>query len=146
MIVSLLALLGTAQQPEIATHDVPVTFKSRVSSVSVPVVVRDRRGRAVGNRVPTGFSVPSGNDMVRLLVRHSEGKQLAARSASVEVPKFDSGALSLAPYRRAANSVAPVPLTLPVSGLPPGPYTIELRALDSSASEPVVRVADLEVK
>jgi len=36
-------------QPEIASHEAPVTFSSRVNLVSVPVVVRDREGRALGN-------------------------------------------------------------------------------------------------
>lgn len=31
------------------SHDAPVTFSSRVNLVSVPVVVRDREGRAIGN-------------------------------------------------------------------------------------------------
>jgi VWFA-related protein len=31
------------------THEAPITFSSRVNLVSVPVVVRDREGRAVGN-------------------------------------------------------------------------------------------------
>jgi VWFA-related protein len=36
-------------QPEMASEETPVTFSSRVNLVSVPVVVRDREGRAVGN-------------------------------------------------------------------------------------------------
>jgi len=46
---------GTAQapsgpnQPETATKDEPVTFKTRVNLVMVPVVVRDRQGHAVGD-------------------------------------------------------------------------------------------------
>lgn len=36
-------------QPEITTSDSPVVFSSRVNLVSVPAVVRDREGRAVGN-------------------------------------------------------------------------------------------------
>jgi len=35
-------------QPEIASHDEPVTFSSRVNLVSVPVVVRDHDGKAIG--------------------------------------------------------------------------------------------------
>jgi hypothetical protein len=35
-------------QPEIASHDEPVTFSSRVNLVSVPVVVRDHDGEAMG--------------------------------------------------------------------------------------------------
>jgi VWFA-related protein len=36
-------------QPEIASHEEPVTFSSRVNLVSVPVVVRDRDGKAMGS-------------------------------------------------------------------------------------------------
>jgi len=36
-------------QPEVSSEDTPITFSSRVNLVSVPVVVRDRAGRAVGN-------------------------------------------------------------------------------------------------
>lgn len=35
--------------PEVSQEDTPITFGSRVILVSVPVVVRDRAGRAVGN-------------------------------------------------------------------------------------------------
>jgi VWFA-related protein len=35
--------------PEVSSHEAPVTFSSRVNLVSVPVVVRDRDGRALGN-------------------------------------------------------------------------------------------------
>ena len=34
---------------EVVSHEAPVTFSSRVNLVSVPVVVRDRDGRALGN-------------------------------------------------------------------------------------------------
>src|ERR1700689_5505019 len=35
--------------PEVVSHEEPVTFSSRVNLVSVPVVVRDREGRTMGN-------------------------------------------------------------------------------------------------
>src|SRR5450755_5039638 len=34
---------------EMATHDEPALFKARVNLVMVPVVVRDRQGKAVGS-------------------------------------------------------------------------------------------------
>ena len=37
------------EAPEVATQEAPVTFSSRVNLISVPVVVRDRDGHAVGN-------------------------------------------------------------------------------------------------
>jgi VWFA-related protein len=36
-------------QPEVSSQETPVTFSSRVNLVSVPVVVRDKAGHAVGN-------------------------------------------------------------------------------------------------
>ncbi len=44
-------------QPEIVTQDTPVTFSSRVNLVSVPVVVRDREGRAIGNLKKENFQL-----------------------------------------------------------------------------------------
>src|ERR1700733_7524014 len=47
-----LALAGAAaaqEQPEIASRESAATFSSKVNLVSVPVVVRDSKGRAVGN-------------------------------------------------------------------------------------------------
>jgi VWFA-related protein len=35
-------------QPEVVSHEAPATFSSRVNLVSVPVVIRDHEGRAVG--------------------------------------------------------------------------------------------------
>src|SRR5260370_26102496 len=40
---------AAANTPEIVSYEAPVTFSSRVNLVSVPVVVRDREGRALGN-------------------------------------------------------------------------------------------------
>ena len=36
-------------QPEITSHESAAVFSSRINLVSVPVVVRDREGHAVGN-------------------------------------------------------------------------------------------------
>jgi VWFA-related protein len=53
-ILALMALFGGIQgraqdQPEIASQEAPITFSSRVNLISVPVVVRDKDGRAIGN-------------------------------------------------------------------------------------------------
>src|ERR1035437_7827748 len=42
---------------EMATHDEPALFKARVNLVMVPVVVRDRHGKAVGNLKQEDFLV-----------------------------------------------------------------------------------------
>ncbi len=44
-------------QPEVSSRETPVTFSSRVNLVSVPVVVRDRNGHAVGNLRQEDFQV-----------------------------------------------------------------------------------------
>jgi VWFA-related protein len=49
-----------APQAEISSRDVPVIFKSTARLVSVPVVVRDSQGRAVGNLERDDFRVFEG--------------------------------------------------------------------------------------
>ena len=44
-------------QPEVSSHEAPITFSSRVNLISVPVVVRDQMGRAVGNLKKEDFQV-----------------------------------------------------------------------------------------
>lgn len=50
---------ASAQQsaPEVVTHQAPAAFSSRVNLVSVPVVVRDKDGKAVGNLRQEDFAV-----------------------------------------------------------------------------------------
>ena len=43
--------------PEVATRDTPTTFSSRVNLVMVPVVVRDRAGKAIGNLKQDDFAL-----------------------------------------------------------------------------------------
>jgi len=45
----LLTPLSAQEQPEVSAHTAPATFSSKVNLVSVPVVVRDAQGRAVGS-------------------------------------------------------------------------------------------------
>ncbi len=47
----------TQAEPEISSHEAPITFSSRVNLISVPVVVRDQEGRAVGNLEKQDFQV-----------------------------------------------------------------------------------------
>src|SRR5579863_5870150 len=44
-------------QPEIASHEAPITFSSRVNLISVSVVVGDKDGRAVGSLQKEDFQV-----------------------------------------------------------------------------------------
>jgi VWFA-related protein len=47
----------TGGQTEISQHDEPATFQARVNLVMVPVVVRDRKGRAIGDLRKQDFQV-----------------------------------------------------------------------------------------
>jgi VWFA-related protein len=50
--------LGQPQAPpEITSHEAPITFSSRVNLISVPVVVRDREGRAIGTLQKEDFQI-----------------------------------------------------------------------------------------
>jgi len=54
----MLPLALFSQTPdEIASHEGAITFSSKVNLVSVPVVVRDAEGRAVGNLKQDDFQL-----------------------------------------------------------------------------------------
>jgi hypothetical protein len=44
-------------QPEVTSHEGAVTFSSKVNLVSVPVVVRDTEGRAIGSLKQENFQL-----------------------------------------------------------------------------------------
>jgi len=99
----------TAQQPpapdtdaETIQKDEPATFKSRVNLVMVPVVVRDGKGRAVGNLRKEDFRL------------FDKGKPQAISSFSVEKPGSPA-AVHLEPVEpgEAEKPGAPPPLTIP---------------------------------
>ena len=73
----LAATLTAAPQAEIATRDVPVTFKTSVRLVSVPVVVRDRQGRAVGKKKKRGGG--GGGGSLPALIRKRPTQPLPGR-------------------------------------------------------------------
>src|SRR5215469_1793936 len=50
-------LAQTPGAPEMSTHDAPAIFTARVNLVLVPVVVRDRNGKVVGNLQKEDFQV-----------------------------------------------------------------------------------------
>src|ERR1039457_7004519 len=65
LLAALTVLCGnsqTSQQPpsEVTTREAPVTFKSRVDLVTVPVVVRDSKRRAVGDLDKEDFQLLDG--------------------------------------------------------------------------------------
>jgi hypothetical protein len=47
----------SADQGEITSREVPATFRTRVNLVLVPVVVRDKEGRPVGNLARDDFQL-----------------------------------------------------------------------------------------
>ncbi len=51
------ALAFSQTTPEVASNDAPATFKARVNLVLVRVVVRDKKGRAVGNLTQQDFKL-----------------------------------------------------------------------------------------
>jgi VWFA-related protein len=85
-------------QPEVASHEAPITFSSRVNLISVPVVVRDREGRAVGNLRKEDFQVFD-KGKLQVITRFSVDKS----DRFVEV---DTGA-SNAPRENSPPQIAP---------------------------------------
>src|SRR5262245_18405939 len=50
--------IGQTQQPtEMAQKDEPAVFKARVNLVAVPVVVRDKQGKAIGTLTKEDFQL-----------------------------------------------------------------------------------------
>ncbi len=69
--------------PEITTNDSPVVFSSRVNLVSVPVVVRDRAGHALGNLTQDDFELFDKGKLqviTRFSIEKSEGSLVQANS------------------------------------------------------------------
>jgi hypothetical protein len=83
-------------QPEISSEDTPVSFSSRVNLVSVPVIVRDREGHAVGNLTQEDFQL------------YDKGKLQTITKFTVEKSEVRTAAPESqgGPLRR---TVAPVP-------------------------------------
>jgi len=72
--------------PEMATKEAPAMFKTRVNLVSVPVVVRDAKGRAVGTYTKENFQVfdkGKPQEIIRFSVEKS-GDQAAKAAKTVD--------------------------------------------------------------
>ena len=76
---------------EMATHDEPALFKARVNLVIVPVVVRDRQGKAVGNLKQEDF-------------------QLFDKGKPQYIARFSMERAAVASTRRAAPRRFPTPI------------------------------------
>ena len=97
-----------SSQPEVVTHQAPATFNTRVNLVSVPVVVRDRDGRAVGSLRQEDF-------------------QLFDKGKAQEITKFSietggSAVAEAAGAPRPAASQAPEPAAAPAKPTLPGRF------------------------
>lgn len=78
--------------PEMTSHDAAPTFSSKVNLVLVPVVVRDRNGKAVGNLTKDDFRLFDKNKpqtIARFSVESSE-HPAPAPATSTEAPKAES--------------------------------------------------------
>ena len=82
---------------ETVTREEPATFKARVNLVMVPVVVRDKLGRAVGNLKQEDFTLfDKGKPQV--ITRFSIEASAAVKAAAGEKPKSEDPAV-IAPER-----------------------------------------------
>jgi VWFA-related protein len=60
--------------------------------------------------------------------------------------KSDSGLMDAAGWMQAGNPMIPIALNLPVSNLPAGSYTLEVRVTNDGGQDSLVRRADFEVR
>jgi len=72
--------------------------------------------------------------------------QLRVLNRQTGVQVVDSGVIGVDNLIRAGDAIVPVSLTVPIAGLSPGGYRLEVKAIHSSGSDSVVRVADFEVE
>ena len=99
----LLASAAFAQsQPEVTSHEATVTFSSKVNMVSVPVVVRDADGKAIGNlrqddfqlfdkgrsQVITRFSVEETPPSATVQARATAAGQRTEPAVTITRPSF----------------------------------------------------------
>ena len=79
-------------EPEISSHEAPITFSSRVNLISVPVVVRDKEGRAVGNLEKQDFQVfDKGKAQAITKFSIEKSDRLAAIDAGTAAPTHGTG-------------------------------------------------------
>src|SRR3984885_10524591 len=79
-------------QPEVSSQETPVTFSSRVNLVSVPVVVRDKAGHAIGNLRQEDFQLYDKGKLqviTRFSVEKTETRATVTSAASVSPEKTE---------------------------------------------------------
>src|SRR5208283_790076 len=80
---------ASAPSAEIATHDQPLTFQSKVNLVLVPVVVRDSQGHAIGNLTKEDFQLfdkGKRQEITKFTIEKSGGQAGEVKSASAAKP------------------------------------------------------------
>jgi VWFA-related protein len=78
--------------PEMATKEAPTIFKTRVDLVSVPVVVRDARGHAVGTYTKENFQVfdkGKPQEIIRFSVEKSGDEAVKAAKTADVIPSAE---------------------------------------------------------
>ncbi len=99
-LLSCLAIAAAAAQeaPEVASREAPATFSSKVNLVSVPVVVRDSKGRAIGDLRQEDFRL------------FDKGKQQLIARFSVQQNALPASPMTVATAAPGALSQSPAPL------------------------------------
>jgi VWFA-related protein len=93
--------------PEVSTHDAPATFRTGVNLVLVPVVVRDREGRAIGTLHQEDFQLLD-KGKVQVITRFSVEKP--GSPATVATAFADQDAPAPTPGNPAAAPAVPQPV------------------------------------
>src|ERR1700722_8658390 len=83
--------------PELTSHEAPITFSTRVNLISVPVVVRDRQGRALGNLRQEDFQLFD-KGKLQVITKFSVEKS-GSSSVSVQPPGTPTEPTQTAPVR-----------------------------------------------
>jgi VWFA-related protein len=92
-------------RPEIASQEAPFTFSSRVNLVSVPVVVRGRDGRAVGNLQKEDFQLLDKGKaqlITKFTVERADAAGIEAASSQKETEKQGAAPQPVLPDRYVA--------------------------------------------
>jgi VWFA-related protein len=89
---------ATSPTPEVVSHEEAVTFSSRVNLVSVPVVVRDREGKAVGNLRQEDFQLfDKGKPQVITRFSVEKSSVVVEAEPATSAPRDQTQAAPLAP-------------------------------------------------